>query len=117
MNLPIEWIRVHGRHEEPRVISTDRNQAQIERSAEFPDLLEGGAMRVIMFGAVVVDVLGQLGHCSISSVTSKPDLLAAAFDAPAGPQRMAFVKRRSGACMLAREAANAAEDIGGGIGV
>lgn len=110
-NLPIEWICMHGRHEESRVISTDRDQAQIEGSAELPDLLEGGAMRVIVFRAVVVDVPGQLGHSSISSVTTKPDFLAAAFNTPASPQRVAFIERRSGACVLAREAADAGEDI------
>lgn len=109
--LPIERICVHGRHDESRVISADGDQAQIKRSAEFSDLLKGRAIRVIMFGAVVVDVLGQLRHSSISSVTPEPDLLAAALDAPAGPERMAPIERRSGACVLAREAADAGEDI------
>lgn len=71
-------------------------------------------MRIIVFGAIVVDVLGQLRHSSISCVPPEPDLLAAAFDAPAGPERVAFIERRSGARVLAREAADAGEDVGGG---
>lgn len=82
---------MHRRHDEARVVSANGNQAQIKRPAQFADLLKGRAMRVIVFGPVVVNVLGQLGHGSISSVTAKPDFLAAAFDAPAGPERVASV--------------------------
>lgn len=75
------------------------------------DLLERWAVRKIVLGAIIVHVLGQLGHRSVSRIPSEPDFLPSALNAPTGPQGVSFVERRSCAGMLTWEAADAGKNI------
>lgn len=110
-SLPVERIGMHRRHDIPRIISPDRYQSQIKRPPQIPDLGKRGTMRVVMLRAVIVNVLGEFGNGAVAGVAAEPDFLAAAFDAPACPQGVAFVEGGSGAGVLAGETADAGEDV------
>lgn len=69
-------------------------------------------MGVVVLRAVVVDVLGELGHGAVASVAAEPNVFAAAGDAPAGPEGFTFVEAGTGGGVLAGEAGYAGVDGG-----
>lgn len=64
----IERIGMHGRHDPPWVVGAYRDEAEIEGSAQVTDLLECGAMREVVGGAVVVDVFWEFGDGAVSGI-------------------------------------------------
>jgi hypothetical protein len=78
----VKGIGVHGRHDIARIICSNRDQPQIEGSSVFANLLEGRTCRVGVLFIIVVLFFWKIGHRSVTSVSSEPDLFAAALDAP-----------------------------------
>lgn len=69
---------MHAAHDVAGIICPYRNETQIKRSTQLTDLLEARAMwQMRIFGRIVVDFLGQVGHGAIASVAAKPDGFAA----------------------------------------
>lgn len=121
----INWVRVHRRHYEAGFVRADRDEAEVEGTAQLTDLLEGRAVRVFERGIVVVDAGRESLNCAITGVSvempklavdanasaekyspSEPHLLPSAFYAPRGPQRVSLVEAIPRAHMLAREGAD-----------
>lgn len=95
-----------------RIVRADGDQAEIEGPAGITDLFEGGADGVTVAVCVVVFAGGQVWHGAIAGVAAEPDALAAALDAPAGPQGLFFVEGGSSAGVLAGETADLELDVG-----
>lgn len=109
----VERIGVHRRHDESRVICSDGNKAKVERSSEFANLLEGRTCRVGVLFIVVVLFFWKVWHRAVTSISSKPDLFAAAFYAPRAPKSVTFIERRTRTGVLTRQAADDGFDIFG----
>lgn len=52
-----------------RIICANGNKTQVKWSPKLAYLLESRTMRVVVLGSVVIDILWQLGHCTVSGVT------------------------------------------------
>lgn len=109
----VKRIGVHGRHDKAWIVSSNGDQAQIERSSKFANLLEGRTRWVSVFVVVVVLFFWKVGNRAVASVSTEPDLLAAAFYTPRSPQRVRLVEWSTSTCVLARQAANDSLDIFG----
>lgn len=112
----IEGISVHGGEQGAGIVGADGDETEMEGAAQVADLREGRAVRVVVLGAVVVDVGGERGHGAVAGVAAEPDFLAAAADAPAGPEGVAAVEEGARAGVLAGEAADARGDGVGRVG-
>jgi hypothetical protein len=66
----VKWIRVQRREHVSRVVGADGDQAEIERSAMFTNLLKGRATwQVLVFLTIVVFIVGNLGNGAVTSIT------------------------------------------------
>lgn len=64
----VEGIGVHRRHDPARVVGPDGDEAEVEGAAEVADLFEGGAVREVVRGGVVVFVFGEFGDGTVAGV-------------------------------------------------
>lgn len=107
----VERIGVHRRHNKTRIVRSDGNKTKIERSSEFANLLEGRTCRVGVLFIVVVLFFWKVWNRAVTSISSKPDLFAAAFYAPRAPKSVTFIERRTRTGVLTRQAADDGFDI------
>ena len=65
----VEGIGVHRRHDKPRFVRANGDQAEIEWSTELADLFKGRACRkILVLCAIVIFSLGQTRHSAVASV-------------------------------------------------
>lgn len=99
---------MHRTHDHPRIVRSNRNQAQIERAPELSNLLERRTMRQVgEFRSVVVCAFGQLRHGAVAGVAAKPDAFPARGDGPGGPEGGVSVEAGAAGGVLAGEAGDA----------
>lgn len=67
----VVWVCVHRAHKPPRIISTDRDQSQIERAPELPYLFESGAGGEIELWGVVIGADGEVWYRSVAGVSER----------------------------------------------
>ena len=94
--------RVDGAVHETRMIRADRDQAQVERPAQVPDLCELRVPRELVEAGA--ELLHPVRHASVAGVAGKPHGLGAGRDGPRCPERAVLVEARPQCAVLAGEA-------------
>lgn len=64
----VEGVGVHGRHDPARVVGADGDEAEVEGTAEGPDLRKGRAVRVGVVWGVVIFGGGEGRHGAVACV-------------------------------------------------
>ena len=107
----IPRIRVHGRHDPPRHIRSDRNESQIKRTAKFANISESRTMwEVGVFFCPVVFPIGGFGHGAVAGIAAEEDGFSAGGDGPGGPEGGGAVVDGARGDVLAGEAGYLCDD-------
>lgn len=88
----VKWIGMHWTHDPARIVSTNRDQAQIEGTSQLANLPESRTVWIVMLRTVIIDFFRQFGNRPVPCVATEPYFLPTAFHTPAGPESVPLVK-------------------------
>lgn len=105
-------VRVQRAEQKARLVSSDGDQTQFERSSQLSDLLEGGTDGEVGVGfSVVVFGRGELGDAAVAGVAGEVEVLVAGFYGPPGPEHGSVVAACAGAAVLGGETGYSGGDL------